>query len=172
MESLFNFLIKKPMAVIIVFVGILVPGILNLFVFANELFVKLDVLKLIILSISLSIPPYCVFLLTSIFSEWIKCGLLNKISEISLEKALLTPLIFNLLSTCLYIAYIIIFDLISVINHIKALLIFYTIYMIVTVLINFIITIINLQTEKQFKVDENSTLKEKISLKSNSDSHS
>jgi hypothetical protein len=56
------------------FVGVISPGLLILFIFKRDLFISLDLLKLILLSISLTLP----FILCNLFCVWILWDEVNK----------------------------------------------------------------------------------------------
>ncbi|MCI8577951.1 MAG: hypothetical protein HFG64_10680 [Lachnospiraceae bacterium] len=58
MDKLVEFLINNILVTIIGIVGVVFPGVLTIFLFNRELFINLDTIKLLILSVSITINSF------------------------------------------------------------------------------------------------------------------
>lgn len=80
MEKIAEYITNNIMPFLIGVVGLLVPGLLTIFIFNRALFVELDVTKMALLAISISTPSFCFWMAIgcslgergerSVYTEW------------------------------------------------------------------------------------------------------
>jgi hypothetical protein len=67
MDELMKYLTKKVPQTIMVVFGLIVPGMLSILIFREDLIISLDIFKLIVLSISICCPSYFACILACLF---------------------------------------------------------------------------------------------------------
>lgn len=72
MDKLMEFITNKIVIVLIAIVGLLVPGMLTLFIFKRDVFLQLNFIINIILSIAICIPTYSVLVIGKVFGAMLK----------------------------------------------------------------------------------------------------
>lgn len=100
-----EYITSKISKVMMVFIGVIVPGVLFLFIYERDLFMELDILKLLLLSCSISIPTYALLLAREVFVDLIKIKILNVNKYIEIEHLLVDPLLSNAILFICYIGY-------------------------------------------------------------------
>lgn len=108
-EKLIEYLTNKITKVIMVFIGIVVPGILTLFIFKRSIFIEIDIFKQLLLSFAIGIPTYCLITVSYIIQEMIRYGsskILKKEEYIlDFDTMFIFPLILNFIFFCGTICY-------------------------------------------------------------------
>ena len=98
MDKLFEYLTSKIGFTLYAIIGFILPGVLFIFVWNRTLFLEIDVFKLILLSISISLPFFIVNLFIIIISNIVKEKLDNDCED---DETLI-----NILGVCFVISYI------------------------------------------------------------------
>ena len=68
-EKIIEYSKNKVGIIIVVLAGIFVPGILTIFLFWRQLFIELELIKLILLAISISFPSFLVLLMFTLIEH-------------------------------------------------------------------------------------------------------
>lgn len=105
MDEFMEYLTSKISKVMMVFIGVIVPGVLFLFIYERDIFMELDILKLLLLSCSISIPTYALLVAKEVIGDLIKINILNVKKYTDIEDLLIDPLLSNALFFILYIGF-------------------------------------------------------------------
>lgn len=95
MDKFMEYITAKIGMVLLVLMGILVPGVLTLFFYKRDIFMELDILKLLLLSCSISIPTYSLLVISDAIATIIKYKLEKQSKKVDINEFFISSLIFN-----------------------------------------------------------------------------